>query len=335
MQYSMRECATHRLSQPEHLCYTVSMATVTRLDEALLAYARYLERRPISDNTRKAFWGDVNLFARFVMAGGQPARLLASITSDHIRAFIAHEERRRNANSPKSVERRLTSVKVFFRWLRECGYIAVDPADSVPYKPLVDPLPEYLTEAQAAAILHAARQVAAGARSDTRPLAIIHLVLETGIKKSECLRLTRDDLDRDARRVWIRYDKQHLKFKERQLPISAECLQALEEHLQRRRPRGRLFDCTGRNLEYIFNRKIAPPAGLEALTFEMLRWTCALRDYRAGAMDEEQLQYKYGLSPMAWKEMEAKLARVVRGEGSSTSGLRASGHAASKRQTDD
>ncbi|GIV85814.1 MAG: hypothetical protein KatS3mg052_2821 [Candidatus Roseilinea sp.] len=310
------------------------MATVTRLDEALLAYAQHLERRPISDNTRKAFWGDVNRFARFLMAESQLVPPLSSITSDRIRAFIAHEERRKNANSPKSVERRLTSVKVFFRWLRDCGYIAVDPADSVPYKPLVDPLPAHLTEAQAAAVLQAARRVAAGARPDARALAIISLVLETGIKKSECLRLTHDDLDRDARQIWVRYDKKHLKFKERQLPISAECLQALDEHLRRRQPRGRLFDCTGRNLEYIFNRKIAPQAGLDSLTFEMLRWTCALRDYRAGTMDEAQLQYKYGLSPLAWKEMEAKLARIVRGEADRASNARWGGSATDERQAD-
>lgn len=310
------------------------MAKVTRLDEALQAYARHLERRPISDNTRKAFWGDVNLFAHFVMTEGQPAPPLTSITSDRIRAFIAHEERRRNANNPKSVERRLTSVKVFFRWLRERGYIAVDPADGVPYKPLVDPLPEYLTEAQAEAALHAARQLAAGPRPDTRPLAVIALVLETGIKKSECLRLTRDDLDRDAGLVWIRYDKKHLKFKERQLPLSAACRQALDEHLRSRQPRGRLFDCTGRNLEYIFNRKIAPPAGLASLTFEMLRWTCALRDYRAGAMDEEQLQYKYGLSPLAWQEMEAKLIRIVQGDAGRASRTRLNGSAADERRAD-
>ncbi|MCS7054558.1 MAG: tyrosine-type recombinase/integrase [Thermoflexales bacterium] len=311
------------------------MATVIRLDEALLAYAKHLERRPISDNTRKAFWGDVNLFARFVVAESRSVPPLTAITADRIRAFIAHEERRANANNPKSVERRLTSVKVFFRWLRECGYIAVDPAEGVPYKPLVDPLPAYLTEAQAAAVLQAARRIAAGARADTRPLAVIHLVLETGIKKSECLRLTRDDLDRDARRVWIRYDKKHLKFKERQLPISAECAQVLDEHIRRRQPRGRLFDCTGRNLEYIFNRKIAPQAGLSSLTFEMMRWTCALRDYRAGAMDEEQLQYKYGLSPLAWKEMEAKLARIVRHETDRALDARLDGGATDEHQADD
>jgi hypothetical protein len=31
-------------------------------------------------------------------------------------------------------------------------------------------------------------------------------------------------------------------------------------------------------------------------------------------MNEEQLQFKYGLSPLGWSEMEAKLARVAKGE---------------------
>jgi integrase/recombinase XerD len=308
------------------------MATVTRLDEALAEYAKHLERRPISDNTRKAFWGDVNLFAHFIMPAGdgengngngngnnnRPAPLLTTITTERVRAFVAHEEHRKNANSPKSIERRLTSVKVFFRWLHERGYIALDPADSVPYKPLVDPLPEYLTEPQAAAVLQAARDVASGDKIDTRPYAIISLVLETGMKKGECLKLTVDDIERNPGGVWIRYDKKHLKFKERRLPISPECQAALDAHIERYRPKGKLFDCTGRNLEYIFNRKVAPPAGLPALTFEMLRWTCALRDHRAGDMNEEQLQFKYGLSPLGWREMEAKLARIATGETTET-----------------
>lgn len=289
------------------------MAAMTRLDEALAEYAKHLERRPISDNTRKAFMGDVNLFAHFAMPDPDaPAPLLTSITSERIRAFVAHEEARKNANSPKSIERRLTSVKVFFRWLHERGHIAVDPADSVPYKRLVDPLPEYLTDAQTTAVLQAARDVAAGARRDTRPYAVISLVLETGMKKGECLKLTVGDVDRSPRGVWIRYDKKHLKFKERRLAISGECMAALDAHIERYKPSGRLFDCTGRNLEYIFNRKVAPPAGLSALTFEMLRWTCAIADFKAGDLDEEQMQFKYGLSALGWTEMKAKLERIVR-----------------------
>jgi len=287
------------------------MATLNRLDEAVSAFAEHLRRRPLSDNTRKAFLGDVHLFVRFLTTGDKPMPALHALTGAHIRAFLAHEEARKNANSPKSVERRLTSMKVFFRWLHEWGYIAVNPADPIPYKLVVDPLPEYLSDDQARAVLQAAHTVAEGRRRDTRPLAIIHLVLETGIKKSECLRLTRDDLDLDARWVRIRYDKRHLKFKERELSFSPACRQVLVRHLERYQPRGRLFNCTGRNIEYAFNRKVAPLAGLEALTFEMLRWTCALRDYRSGDLDREALQYKYGLSEIAWREMEHKLTRLL------------------------
>jgi integrase/recombinase XerD len=291
------------------------MAQITRLDEALVEFANHLDRRPISDNTRKAFWGDVNIFARYMMpeqtAAAPPLR---KITAEHVREFLAREEKRANANSPKSIERRLTSVKVFFRWLREQGHIAADPADAVPYKPLVDPLPEYLTDAQTEAVIQAGRDVAAGEKLDTRPLAVIYLVLDTGIKKSECLNLCADDIERNPRQIFIHYDKKHLKFKERLLPISADCLAVLDTHIERFGNRGKLFDCTGRNLEYIFNGKVAPRAGIPTLTFEMLRWTSALKDFRADVMDDEQLQEKYGLSALGWSEMEAKLARIVQSD---------------------
>jgi integrase/recombinase XerD len=288
--------------------------TVRELDQALAEFAKHLDKRPIADNTRKAFWGDVNLFVRFLtpQSDAQDAVVpLAKIKGDHIREFLAAEEKRKNANSPKSIERRLTSLKVFFRFLRDKGHIALDPADAVPYRPAVDTLPDYLSDGEAEAALQAARDHAASEKLDTRPLAIIALILETGIKKSECLNLTVDDLLRSARAVMVRYDKKHLKFKERELPVSADCLAMLDAHIERYGVTGKLFDCTGRNIEYIFNGKIAPKAGLSVLTFEMLRWTCALRDMRAGLLDDEQAQYKFGLSAIGWVEMQGKLERIM------------------------
>jgi integrase/recombinase XerD len=291
-------------------------SSIVNLDQALVEYGRYLDKRPISDNTRKAFWGDANLFLRHMTQDDKAAPVVSRITADNVREFMAVQEKRKDASSPKSLERRLTSVKVFFRFLRDRGWIAADPSDSIAYRPIVDPMPDHLTEAQAEAVLQAARDHAAGEKMDTRPLAIIWLVLETGIKKSECLALTTDHLSRSPRMVNVRYAQKHLQFKEREIAISADCLAAVDAHLARYDvTSGRLFDCTGRNIEYIFNGKIAPKAGLSALTFEMLRWTCALRDYRAGTMDDALLQYKYGLSAIGWAEMSAKLERVLKSEG--------------------
>ena len=303
------------------------MATSLNLHDALDEFGKNLGKRQISDNTRKAFWGDVNIFARFLTGAGGDAEdsvdnettqktvsapFINTITAEDIRAFLTHEEKRPSANSPKSLERRLTSLKVFFSWLRDSGKLGFDPAEGIAYKPFVDPLPEYLNEAEQTRVMDAARQVATTERLDTRPLVAIALVLDTGIKKGECLKLTVSDVDLVNRNVLIKYDKKHLEFKNRRLPISDECAHIVQQHIERYEVSGLLFDCTGRNLEYIFNRKVAPLAQLTALTFEMLRWSCALRDYKVGELTTEQFEQKYGLSALGWAEMEAKLARVIR-----------------------
>ncbi|MCS7060528.1 MAG: phage integrase N-terminal SAM-like domain-containing protein [Anaerolineae bacterium] len=288
------------------------------LTEALARYEQHMARRPLSDNSRKAFLGDVRIFARFLEAQGRPAERLPihAISAEHIQAFLADQARGRVASSPKSIERRLTSLKVFFRWLHEAGHLAHDPADRVAYRPFIDPLPDYLSEHQVARVLEAAQALAQSARREVRPLTAIALVWDTGIKKSECLNLLVSDValdDPEGPTVWVRYDKRHLQFKERRVPIGEQCVQAVRAHIARYdlQPADPLFDCTGRNLEYLFNRKIAPQAGLPALTFEMLRWSCAVRDFQSGRWQPDQLQVRYGLSPVGWAEMLAKLQRLT------------------------
>ena len=279
------------------------------LKDVLVDYANHLHRRPISDNTRKAFLGDVRIFVRDV---GED-RPIYKTTGDQIRDWLTQQERSQHAGSPKSVERRLTSLKVFFDWAHTSGYLAINPADPIAYRPLLDPLPEYLTEAQTTAVVMAAQQVASGEKLEIRPLTVIMLVLETGMKKSEVLNLTLTDIDRsntETPSVWVRYKQRHLKFKNRSLAISKDCLKVIDEQIARFACVEQLFTCTGRNLEYLFNRRVAPLANISSLTFEMLRWTSALVDFRSGDMNDDQMRFKYGLSPAGWLEMQAKLERI-------------------------
>ena len=291
------------------------------LDHALERYELHLARRPVTENTRKAFLGDVRIFERYLQPAGSgdgppPAGLaITAIRPHHIHAFLAELERSGIAPSPKSIERRLTSLKVFFGWLKDAGYLAVNPAQSVAYRAFQDPLPAYLREPEVQAAVEAARQLAASTRRELRPLTAMSLALDTGIKKGECLALAVEDVLFDEPGgpcLRVRYDKPHLKFKDRKLRVGDACAQAVREHIERYGCRDRLFECTGRNIEYLFNRKIAPAAGLQSLTFEMLRWTCAVRDFTAGGMDGDQMQVKYGLSPIGWSEMQAKLERLAR-----------------------
>jgi len=50
----------------------------------------------------------------------------------------------------------------------------------------------------------------------------------------------------------------------------------------------------------------AERAGLKTLSFELLRVTCAVRDYRAGT-PSEKLQKKLGLSPVTWREKKRQI----------------------------
>jgi integrase/recombinase XerD len=63
-------------------------------------------------------------------------------------------------------------------------------------------------------------------------------------------------------------------------------------------------------LEYVL-RDTAHLAGLhDGVSFEMLRWTCAVRDFRSG-MDPEHLRKKLGLSKISWYETLEKLKKLA------------------------
>ena len=55
---------------------------------------------------------------------------------------------------------------------------------------------------------------------------------------------------------------------------------------------------------------LAANADLPKISFEMLRWTCAVRDYRGG-MDPDAVRDKLGLSEASWVETHSKIKRLV------------------------
>jgi integrase/recombinase XerD len=70
-------------------------------------------------------------------------------------------------------------------------------------------------------------------------------------------------------------------------------------------PPDRLFDCTARNLEYVLD-DVAEAVEVPEISFEMLRWTSAVRDY-IGGMASDDLREKMGLSRISWRETSRKI----------------------------
>ena len=101
-----------------------------------------------------------------------------------------------------------------------------------------------------------------------------------------------------------------MRYKERGLRLPPAWTRTLAQYRRNYELQEHLFACTARNLEYVL-ASVAKQAGLPAgLSFEMLRWTCAVRDYQA-RMDPDRLRRKLGLSQMSWQETEPKLVRLA------------------------
>jgi site-specific recombinase XerD len=281
------------------------------LAQAVAAYRAHIEKSALSPHTVKSFSYDLNILIEFAT----PARPIAQIAPRDLENFVDWLLHDRGAPcNTKSLSRRITTLKAFFKWLAEAEAIEVDPAAPITQHPASTPLPDILTDEQVQQVLAAARQLRHRAdKPDVRPCLLVTLLLKTGIKKSECMALKLEHLDRsnpDEPVVWIRYQDPRYHRKERKLRLEPIWLRLLDEYQQQYQVESALFPCTARNLEYVL-AEVGTLAGLpKQLSFEMLRWTCAVRD-RSGGMAEETLRHKLGLSKERWIEAWPKIEKLA------------------------
>ncbi len=277
---------------------------------AITAYHAQMRRMNWSPHTIQAFGGDLNLFRKRV-GDNIPINEITSATIQKFLDWLRYE--RGVPCKPKSYQRRLTTLKRFFAWLKQMQVIAEDPAAPIAHIPVTAPLPDILYDDQIARLLEHARSLLRAPKRDARPLLLVTLLLSTGIKKSETMAIRLRDLDAadpQNATLFIRYDDVKKRFKERKLKLSPEFATTLPIYLEQYQPRERLFECTARNLEYVL-ADLAQATGLgKTLSFESLRWTCAVQDYKNG-MPEDQIRQKLGLTTIAWEEDGERLRRLA------------------------
>jgi site-specific recombinase XerD len=281
------------------------------LKNAVEAYHAHIEDSALSPHTVKSFMYDLNILIEFAT----PARPIGQIAQRDLENFIDWLQHGRGVPcNAKSLSRRLTTLKALFRWLTESNIIDDDPAAPIAHRPVSTPLPDILTDDQIKQVLAVTDQFRHHAdKPDVRPYVLVTLLLKTGIKKSECMAINLDHIDLSdpaEPAVWIRYADPRYHHKERKLKLDPAWPRALEEYKQQHKIEHALFTCTARRLEYIL-ADVGKLAGLpKQLSFEMLRWTCAVRD-RRGGMGEETLRHKLGLSEERWVEAWPKIEKLA------------------------
>jgi len=294
----------------------------TTLGATLPLFQQHLQRAGRSLYTLRAFASDLRLLARYT----NDDLPVGAFTPERLNEFLGWLEHGRGLPcSRKSWARRVTTLKVYFRWLHGLKVIASDPAAGIAQRSGPAPLARVLAPDEVARALAAARRAGQQTRPDARPELLLRLLLETGIKKGETVRLRREDFDRDCEPplLTVRYRLRGARaqqdpeqqprnpWRERRIALQPDLLPLLDVWLAQQDAGGtRVFDCGAGNLEYVLAR-LAAEAALERLSFEMLRWTSALRDWQAG-MAPAALRDKLGLSASSWLQTRAKLEQLAR-----------------------
>lgn len=289
--------------------FPAHITSKTSLVPAINAWRIYLNDQGKSPHTVKAFIADMSLLAAYL----PPDRTLGAITTNELNNFLDWMQKGRGVPcSPKTLARRITSIKAFFRWLAHYGVIVVDPGDKVLQHSVVSPLPQVLTGEETERVLEAANKHRQGPQPDARYYTLLALLLETGIKKSECLALSPNHVDLDAAEgpyLFVRYASPQHRYKERKIAISRDWIDAYHAYRNQYQLNDRLFPWSQRRLEYLLE-DLGEEAGLNKhLSFEMCRWTCALNDLKSG-LDANKVRQKMGLSKIQWREVRQKLQQL-------------------------
>lgn len=198
---------------------------VLTFDEALeLFESDYMGARNFAPRSRQQYMADlVQVVEHFK---GLRLSRPSQVELRHLESFLGQMDKQNLAGITR--RRKVSSMKTFFRFLTESGYIPKNPTERLipPKREFKEP--RYLKKREYEAL----RKVAA---KNPRDAAIIELLLQTGIRLSEVARLTLQDVILPAKGtgeseggIFI-----HGKGrKERELPLNAEACRAIKAWLR-------------------------------------------------------------------------------------------------------
>ena len=163
------------------------------------AVNRFLEmmsaERGASANTLEAYGRDVEEFLTY--CGGMA---LKEISRDDVGDFVQYLGR--EGRSPKTVARKLSAVREFFKFLYTEKDIKDNPAADVLTPKQEKPLPKFLSEDEIKRLIAAAKECSGP--KGRQMTAMLELMYASGLRVSELVSLPENCINFDRRQVFVR-----------------------------------------------------------------------------------------------------------------------------------
>jgi integrase/recombinase XerD len=179
----------------------------------------------LADGTLEAYERDLTDLVRVLKLEG--AAELEDVTSTDLVRFVDHCRGRGLA--ARTIVRRLSAVRSFYRFLRQEGYVEADPTETFESPKLRKSLPDVMTVQEVERLLE---QPDPETPLGLRDRAALELLYATGARASELCRLNVGDVNFDYQFVRL-FGK---RSKERMVPVGRRALDALYDYRERGRP---------------------------------------------------------------------------------------------------
>jgi tyrosine recombinase XerC len=208
--------------------------------ELIRDFLSYLKNeRGFSENTVSSYEDDLNQFWEF-MRDGLGIKELELVSRNHIREFVS--VLLRTGFSKRSVERKLSCLRTFFKYLKRLGIIEKNPMLGIRNPKRDQYLPDVLPEKKLNEFLDSWRPETL---NDFRDKAIIELMYSCGLRASEVVELKWEFLREKERELKVLGKGR----KERIVPVGEKALQALNSYKEA------LLKEKGNLKDYIFVNK--------------------------------------------------------------------------------
>ena len=199
--------------------------------------------RKYSPRTVEAYRDDLRDFCRFMgwsAKGADPlvvsAEQVRKVGEDDVKTWML-EMLEKEKQSPRSVKRKLSALRSFYRFLLRTGKVTRDVTARVVPPKADKPLPVFFRPAEMEAALAPSGSPIEGERfvdgesfENLRDLLIIEMLYQTGMRQAEMLGLQDKDLDLQQGQVRI-FGKRR---KERIVPFGSALAEQIKEYMEAR-----------------------------------------------------------------------------------------------------
>lgn len=150
------------------------------------------QEKNYSDLTILSYRKDLTEFNTFIME-----KDLSKVTRDDIKIYL--KELFVNNNKSTTVSRKISSLKSFYKFMKEKDYIKINPVSSIKYPKREKVLPKFVQYNELEEMLEVSKLGDFGERNNL----IIELMYNTGVRVSELVNIKINDIDFENERIRI------------------------------------------------------------------------------------------------------------------------------------